>query len=190
MKNLYPTILEQVIFTGWTLETIEQAEQQLNLPAGTTLIYYPDGIRDLVRHFPQWADEQMLARWEQEETEAMKVREKITIAVRWRLEALSPYKDAVRSAMPHMGVDRSRQFFQTMDKIWKLAGDTSTDFNYYTKRALLSGVYGSTVLFWLQDYSDDHMETWQFLDRRIADALKLPAKLQSFVPPFLRPSAA
>jgi ubiquinone biosynthesis protein COQ9 len=52
-------------------------------------------------------------------------------------------------------------------------GDTSTDFNWYTKRATLSGVYGSTVLFWLGDDSPGHAATWEFLDRRIADVMQI-----------------
>jgi ubiquinone biosynthesis protein COQ9 len=61
--------------------------------------------------------------------------------------------------------------------IWYAAGDTATDFNYYTKRALLAGVYSATVLYWLDDKSEDFAKTWTFLDRRIADVMRVPQVL-------------
>ena len=64
--------------------------------------------------------------------------------------------------------------YRTVDAIWYAAGDTSTDYNFYTKRGLLAGVYSSTVLYWLNDDSEGAVATWAFLDRRIADVMKVP----------------
>ena len=67
-----------------------------------------------------------------------------------------------------------RGWYNTVDVIWRAAGDTSTDFNFYTKRGLLAAVYASTVLFWLDDRSEDCAATWAFLDRRIAEVMQFP----------------
>jgi ubiquinone biosynthesis protein COQ9 len=71
-----------------------------------------------------------------------------------------------------------RLTYRTVDTMWRAAGDTATDWNFYTKRILLAGVYGSTVLFWLNDESKGFAETWGFLDRRIADVLRVPRATQ------------
>jgi ubiquinone biosynthesis protein COQ9 len=69
--------------------------------------------------------------------------------------------------------------------MWRAAGDAATEFNFYTKRGLLAGVYASTLLYWLDDSSDDCAATWAFLDRRTADAMRVPqaiGSLRRFVP--------
>jgi ubiquinone biosynthesis protein COQ9 len=77
-----------------------------------------------------------------------------------------------------------------VDAIWRAAGDTATDWNFYTKRGLLAGVFSSTVLCWLDDTSEDHAETWAFLDRRIADVMRVPkatARVREACGRFARP---
>ncbi len=83
-----------------------------------------------------------------------------------------------------------RCLYRTVDEMWHAAGDTATDFNFYTKRGLLAGVYTSTMLFWLADESDGHAAAWSFLDRRIADALRIPkvtGRLRNIPANILRP---
>ena len=77
-------------------------------------------------------------------------------------------------ALPHHIGKASQLLYATVNAIWYYAGDTSTDYNFYTKRALLAWVYSSTFLYWLQDDSEDHHKTWMFLDRRIEEVLTLP----------------
>jgi len=76
-------------------------------------------------------------------------------------------------SLPIYAADGARAVWQTCDRIWLALGDTSDDVNWYTKRATLSGVYGTTVLFWLGDTSEDHARTWEFLDRRIEDVMQI-----------------
>ena len=78
------------------------------------------------------------------------------------------------TALPQHGPLALRCLYRTVDTVWYAAGDTATDFNFYTKRALLAGVYSATVLYWLNDKSEGSADTWRFLDRRIADAMRLP----------------
>ena len=110
--------------------------------------------------------------------EYMRYRDRVAAAVRFRLEAVGADKEAVRRgsslfALPQNAVQGATLIWGTADAIWNGLGDTSTDYNWYTKRATLSGVYGSTVLFWLGDESEGYAATWEFLDRRIDNVMEL-----------------
>ena len=100
------------------------------------------------------------------------------MAVRERLSAMAAHREAVRRALsfmalPQNGAAAAACTCRTVDAIWYAAGDTSTDFSFYTKRALLSGVYVATVLYWLGDKSAGSQDTWGFLDRRIAGIMRI-----------------
>ena len=116
----------------------------------------------------------------------MKVRNRIATAVRIRLEVDDGHREALlRAAAMKTGPSGAKALWRTADAIWHAAGDTATDFNFYTKRLLLAGVHSATLLCWLNDDSPGRETTWAFLDRRIADVMtigKLKARL-----PRLRP---
>ena len=142
--------------------------------------YFPGGARDALAAFSDWADARMAAGLAGRDLAALKVRERIALAVRLRLEALAPYREAVRRglaflALPPNGGLGARLLYRTVDAMWRAIGDRSADFSFYTKRALLAGVLSSTTLCWLGDDSEDFAETYGFLDRRIADVLRIPA---------------
>ena len=170
--------LPHVPFDGWTEKTLARACDDVGL-AGACLRLFPAGPRDAVAHFMDLADRQMLEDLAAYDLPAMKVRERIATAVRIRLERWTPYREAVRRALtlmplPPFAGTALRGWYRTVDTIWRAAGDRSTDFNFYTKRALLAGVYAATLLFWLDDRSQGCAATWSFLDRRIADAMQIP----------------
>jgi ubiquinone biosynthesis protein COQ9 len=101
------------------------------------------------------------------------------LAVRLRLTANAAHREAIRRAlailaMPIHAPLAARLLYATVDAIWYALGDRSTDYNFYTKRMLLAGVYSATVLYWLNDKSAENTETWDFLDRRIADVMRIP----------------
>ena len=119
----------------------------------------------------------MLDRIKSEDMSALKFRDKIAAAVRFRIEAVTD-KEAVRRgttlfALPMHAADGAKLVWGTADHIWTALGDTSDDVNWYTKRATLSGVYSATILYWLGDDSPDNMATWAFLDRRIEDVMQI-----------------
>jgi ubiquinone biosynthesis protein COQ9 len=108
----------------------------------------------------------------------MKIREKIRSLVWRRLEIMGPAREAVRRALAILAMPQNlplalRISWRTADRMWRIAGDTSTDFNHYTKRMTLGAVYGSTLLVWLDDDSEGWRETAAFLDRRIDDVMKI-----------------
>jgi ubiquinone biosynthesis protein COQ9 len=138
---------------------------------------FPNGVADAVRAFSDRADAAMIAALEQDPPE--RTRDRVAAAVRARLEHLAPHKEAVRRlsgwfALPGHQPIAARCLYRTVDSIWYAAGDRSTDFNFYTKRALLAAVYGATVLYWLEDRSPDSAATWDFLDRGLASVMRLP----------------
>jgi ubiquinone biosynthesis protein COQ9 len=110
------------------------------------------------------------------------VREKAAKAIRLRLEANFRNREAIRTAltallMPQNAGLAARLLYKTVDAIWYAIGDRSTDFNFYTKRGLLAGVYTATLFYWLNDKSEGAAATWTFLDRRIAEVMKVPMAL-------------
>ena len=118
----------------------------------------------------------MAERLAAEDLSAMRYTERVTHAVRLRIETISD-REALRRAMsqnalPLNAPDGARMLWQTADRIWTALGDTSEDYNWYTKRMTLSGVIGSTLLFWLGDDTPENQATWDFLDRRIADVMQ------------------
>jgi ubiquinone biosynthesis protein COQ9 len=124
------------------------------------------------------SDEDMVAAMALEGVADMKIRERIRRGVEIRLEQAAPYKEAVREALqilarPQNAPHAARSLWTTADRLWRAAGDTATDFNHYSKRAILSGVYSSTLLYWLQDDSEDFSATRTFLERRIDDVMKI-----------------
>ncbi|WP_439142844.1 COQ9 family protein [Planktotalea sp.] len=168
--------LIHVAFDGWSPATFEAAVQDAGIATDVAHIACPRGAIDLAIAYHLRGDADMLARFEREDVSALRYSEKVTALVRFRLEAVDG-KEAVRRgttlfALPHLAGDGAKLIWGTADAIWTALGDSSTDSNWYTKRATLSAVYSSTVLFWLGDQSENHADTWAFLKRRIEDVMR------------------
>ncbi|QFT91683.1 hypothetical protein FIU86_02435 [Roseovarius sp. THAF9] len=166
-----------VAFDGWTEATFRAAVEDAGVSMGVARAACPRGAVDLALAFHAEGDAAMLERMEQEDLSQMRYSARVAAAVRYRLEAVED-KELVRRgvtlfALPHHAVDGAKAVWGTCDKIWEALGDTSDDVNWYTKRATLSGVYSSTVLYWLGDESEGHARTWEFLDRRIEDVMRI-----------------
>lgn len=170
--------LPNIPFDGWTMETLECAAQDAGYDAAMVMSVFPSGVKDAVRYFASYADYHMLEALRNIVPGDMKVRDRITIAVRARLEFLTRYKEAERLAVafwmrPLRKFEGAKIVWNTADEIWRWAGDTATDYNRYTKRALLSGVLTATTLYWLNDASKGHEDSWTFLNRRIENVLAI-----------------
>jgi len=156
------------------------------LSQGEAALACPRGALDLFDAFADRADQAMLARLETLELPKMRIRDKVRAAVQARLEAQAPYKAAARAmtralARPDRAPEAARLLWRSADRIWRALGDTSTDGNFYSKRAILSGVLASTYARWFGDDSEDHEATWAFLDHRIDNVMqfeKLKARLK------------
>ena len=173
------------VFDGWTRGALSAAARQLALPAGEADRLFPGGPVQVLTHISERADLRMVEDMEKEGVAAQKMRERIKSAVRIRLERHAGQREAVRRALALLSLPFNaglalKLLYKTVDAMWYAAGDTSTDFNFYTKRATLAGVYSSTLLYWLNDRSPGSEATWGFLDRRIDDVMKIE-KLKSQV---------
>lgn len=174
-------ILRQAIelsaFDGWNATLLINASIKAGYAGLEAERVFPGGLNELIELFITQADEAMAGTVRRNDKfPQMKIREKIAYAVRTRLEQQSPHKESIRRAvaytmLPQHSALALKTLYHTVDTIWRLAGDTSTDFNFYTKRMLLAKVYSATLFYWLDDASAQHQDTWDFLDRQIAGVL-------------------
>jgi len=181
-RKLLQAALQHVPFDGWSWTSIAAGARDLDLAPGEAQRLFPGGPLELIRCFSDDADRQMLEALEGLDLKSMKVRDKVAAGVRSRLEILSAHREALRSglaflALPQNAASGLACLYRTVDAIWYAAGDKATDYNFYTKRALLAAVYSSTLLFWLDDKSADHAATWAFLERRISEVLQVAGRL-------------
>ncbi|WP_022704638.1 COQ9 family protein [Pseudorhodobacter ferrugineus] len=169
--------LGHVPFDGWTEVTFRAAVADSGVADGLARALYPRAGLDLALDYHRTGDGAMVERLASANLASMRYSDRVAFAVRARLELVTD-KELVRRgttlfSLPQNAGEGAKLIWGTADAIWKALGDTSTDFNWYTKRATLSAVYGSTVLFWLGDDSPNHAATWDFLDRRIADVMQI-----------------
>jgi ubiquinone biosynthesis protein COQ9 len=176
---LLAAILPDVPFDGWTDAALGRAAERVGLERAEVRGFCPGGVRDLVAWFSHWADRETMRALEARDLAALKVRERIAAGVRARLVVLAPHREAVRRALALLTAPQNmalgaRLLYDAVDALWYAAGDNATDFNFYTKRALLAGVYATTTLYWLDDRSPESVDTHAFLDRRLHDIMAIP----------------
>ena len=162
---------------GFSEAVLARAGKEAGIDASMLLHLFPLGAESLVEAYSDWADSAMRENLAAHSISALKIRERIRAAVLARIDALRPHKEAARRAaaflmLPLHAALATRLVYRTVDAMWRAAGDTSTDFNFYTKRAILAGVYSSTVMRWFNDVSDDESETRAFLDARIENVMQ------------------
>lgn len=182
--------LENVAFDGWTWTVVERAAIQAGHDVNVAHAVFPEKIDDVLAHFSDMADRWMLEALLKVPDENMKIRDRIKICVQTRLECLNDHKEAVRAAsvywlVPTRKIRAAKLVWKTADTMWNWAGDTSDDYNHYTKRTLLSGVITTTTVRWLNDDSENNQESWAFLDRRIDNVLKIGGTAGKIIGPVL-----
>lgn len=163
-------------FEGWTNLTLRKAVAETDLPAGSEGLYFPGGPKDVIRFWSEQCDQKVVAHLDALDLSAMKIRDKVTAGVLARLEATSSHEHAAKRALSRLALpdalgQASAQLWASADTIWCAIGDTSTDGNYYSKRAILSGVIGTSLLSWVGDNTPDKSEARAFLDDRIANVM-------------------
>lgn len=170
--------LPHVVFDGWTKSLFTCACAETKHAQDMLDVAFPHGIRDLVICFARLMDEEMMTRLEGVDTADMRVRDKITLGIQTRLIVLEQYKEAERLAIGFFALPLNsayglKSLWKTADAIWGFAGDTSTDYNHYTKRGLLSGILSKTTLYWLSDVSENYQNTDEFIHRQVSRVLSL-----------------
>lgn len=168
---------ENAAFDGWTPKAVESAAARMGIEAAQARLAFPKEQAAMVDAYIQGVDAAMEAHFPPEKIAAMKVRDRIRALVWYRLEAMAPAREAVRTGLSVLARPQNvplalRIGWRSADLMWRLTGDTATDYNHYTKRLTLAGVYASTLLAWLDDQSEGWAETGAFLDRRLADVMR------------------
>jgi ubiquinone biosynthesis protein COQ9 len=168
---------ENAVFDGWTLKAVDSAATQLGVDPVQARLAFPKTQTGMIDTYIQEVDRGLEAWFTPERLAKLKIREKIRGLVWRRLEIMGPAREAVRRGLAILTMPQNvplaiRVSWRSADLMWRIAGDTSTDFNHYTKRMTLGAVYGSTLIAWLDDQSEDWADTAAFLDRRIDGVMK------------------
>ena len=169
--------LPDVAFDGWSETLLRRAAETAGVPLAEARLIFPRGGLDLAAEAHRRGDRRLAGALGDGLLDGMRIREKVTRAVRARLTIAGEWPEATRRAaalfsLPGNVPEGMRLTWGTADAIWNAVGDRSDDVNWYTKRLTLSGVYWSTLLYWLGDESVDSEATWRFLDRRIEDVMR------------------
>jgi ubiquinone biosynthesis protein COQ9 len=175
-RDLLEATLPNVVFDGWSERAIEHGARALDLDLGVALNAFPGGPAEMVAFFSEEADRRMVEAFEAADTESLRLRDKVALAVRLRLEENAWHREAISRAVSFLALPinaalATRLLYRTVDAIWHAVGDRSTDYNFYSKRLLLAGVYSATLLYWLNDRSENSVDTWRFLERRIDEVI-------------------
>jgi ubiquinone biosynthesis protein COQ9 len=176
-RELAIPVGENAVFDGWTKAAVDSAARQLGIDPVKARLAMPKGQAAMIDLYIQEVDRALEAWFTPKRLSGLKIREKIRALVWRRLEIMGPAREAVRRALAILAMPQNlplalRISWRTADVMWRIAGDTSTDFNHYTKRMTLGAVYASTLLVWLDDQSEGWTDTAAFLDRRIDDVMK------------------
>ena len=166
-------MLAHVPFDGWTLRALRMGLKDIVVPADEAELLFPGGAADMIEAFCDWADRGMAAEAATLDLAAVRVHERVRAVIVLRLARNRPHREAIRRALALLALPSHARLAaactaRTVDAIWHSAGDRSTDFSWYTKRAILTAVYGATLLYWLRDGGEDDAATLAFLDRRLA----------------------
>lgn len=177
---LAPRIAASAAFDGFGDAALAQAAQDAGIDPDIARLAFPGGARDQVDAWFAAIDAAMATRWPADRLATMKIRERITALVEARIDLLAGTRESLRRALsllalPTNAPHAAKLGWRAADAMWRLAGDTATDFNHYSKRAILAGVYGSTMAVLLNDESEDFADTRAFLARRIDNVMRFEA---------------
>lgn len=175
--KLAPAIAEMAAFDGWSELAVRTAAEQMGENADAAAYAFLGGAVQMIDAWIASIDAAMAQAWPEDKLAALKIRERIRTLVLFRIDAVSPNKEALRRAqailaMPQNAASALRIGWRSADVMWRLAGDTAADYNHYTKRITLGSIYAATMAVFVGDSSDDHAQTKAFLDRRIDGIMK------------------
>ncbi len=174
---LAPLLARHAAFDGWKDGAVAMAATQIGVDPAIAGLAFADGAADMIDAWFASIDARMIDQLPPETLAAMPVRQKITALVEVRLALLAPDREALRRAMAVMALPRNivhaaKLGWRAADIMWRAAGDISTDYNHYSKRTTLAGVYAATLLAFVDDESEGHADSRAFLARRIAGIMR------------------
>jgi ubiquinone biosynthesis protein COQ9 len=169
--------LKDAAFDGFADSVLAKAGKSAGADKSALARLFPEGALSLIEYFSASVDAAMEEKLAAVNLPKLKIRERIKLAVLTRLALLAPNKEAARRAaalmtLPMHAGRGAKMMYATVDAMWRAAGDTSTDFNFYTKRGILAGVYGSVLVRWFNDTGENEKATEAFLDARIENVMQ------------------
>ncbi|MBI1402136.1 MAG: COQ9 family protein [Porphyrobacter sp.] len=184
---LAPDIAASAIFDGWNETALTAAAEMAGCDLDVAKLAFP-GARpmEMIAAWIASVDAAMEAEWPAERLATLKIRERIRTLVAFRLDAVADVDEAVRRALavmaqPQNAAQALKLGWHSADIMWRLAGDTATDYNHYTKRAILAGIYSATLAVFVNDESEGKADTHAFLDRRIEGVMKFEKAKAQFL---------
>jgi ubiquinone biosynthesis protein COQ9 len=176
-RRLALKVGEHAVFDGWTAKAVDSAAAELGIEPAQARLAFPKDPPHMIEAWIEGVDAAMEAHFTPKVIAKLRVSQRIRAMIWFRLETTGPVREAVRSALSVLTMPQNvplalRIGWRSADAMWRLAGDTATDYNHYSKRLILSGVYTATLLAWLDDQSEGWTETAAFLDRRLGDVGK------------------
>lgn len=176
-QSILEHVLKHVPFDGWTSKSLKAAVEDAGLPDGAEELYFPGGQLEVIKFWSERSDLKVHAHIVSLDLEEMRIRDKVTQGVLARLEAIGNHEEAARRAVSRLALPDAlgqgpAQIWASADTIWRAIGDTSTDGNFYSKRAILSGVIASSIMSWLGDDSDGKEKARAFLEARIQNVMQ------------------
>lgn len=175
--KLAPAIADAAAFDGWSEAAVRDAAGSAGIDPEAAAFAFSGGTMAMIEAWVRSVDVAMAAALPADQIAKLKIRERIRTLVQFRLDAIAGQKEALRRAMSIMAMPQNAPRslalgWQSADAMWRLAGDTATDYNHYTKRLTLGSIYAATLAVYVNDTSDDHADTKAFLDRRIEGIMK------------------
>ena len=169
---LAPAIADAAIFDGWSDAAIDAAAEQMGADKDVARLAFPGGAMDMIGAWIEAVDARMAQELPAQTLATMPIRERIRMLVQSRLDAIDGQEEALKRAtaimaMPQNIAAAAKRSWKSADLMWRLAGDTATDYNHYTKRTILAGLYAGTLAVFADDASDNKQATRAFLARRI-----------------------
>ncbi|MFZ9396164.1 MAG: COQ9 family protein [Erythrobacter sp.] len=185
---LAPEVAAAAIFDGWSETALLHAAEMAGADADIARLAFPGGAMDMIEAWIDTIDAAMARDLPREQLAAMKIRERIRALVQYRLDAVAGLEEALRRALAVMAQPQNapralRIGWRSADMMWRLAGDTATDYNHYTKRAILASIYAATLAVYVDDESEDKAATRAFLDRRIEGVMRFEKLKAHFTAP-------
>lgn len=177
--DIVKAALMHVPFDGWSEASLKMGAADCGLDEQAVAQYLPNGVDDAITIYAAIADADMVAGYHALEEAPLKMHLKIRALILMRLEQAANHKETISKtlaylAQPQHAPKASKLLYNSVDVMWRTAGDDATDVSFYSKRATLAAVYSATLLAFLADDSGDMAKTEAFLDRRLSEIAKIP----------------
>jgi ubiquinone biosynthesis protein COQ9 len=175
---LAPIIGRHAGFDGWSEAAVHAAADEMAVDRDVAMLAFKGKSIDMIDAWVEGVDLELARHLPAEKLNAMKIRDRITALLATRLEIMAPDRESLRRALAIMAMPTNlaraaKMGWRSADRMWRLAGDSATDLNHYTKRMSLSAVYGSTLSVFVNDDSENFVDTRAFLDRRIDNVMQI-----------------